>query len=475
MIRRARWVLAFLLVAGCAVNPVTGRRELSLVSEGQEIQIGRDADTDISRSLGLFPDSTWQRYVAQLGMRMTSTSERPQLPWTIRVIDDPVINAFALPGGYVYVTRGILAYLTSEAELAGVLGHEIGHVTARHGAQQATRSQIAQIGIGVGSILAPDLQSVFGAAGAGLSLLFLRYGRDAERQADDLGLRYMTGLGYDPREMAATFEMLYNSSGGAEGERLPNWLSTHPDPIERRDRILAAVDSGLVRGDRVERESYVNRLQGMVFGANPREGFFRENVFHHPELAFRVTFPTGWATQNGKEAVQGMSREEDAALMLTLDEGTSARTAASRFAAEDGITAGPARSVQAGGLAMVLVDFDATSGTTAVVGTAAFVELDGRVFRVLGYATRNAWRAREAAVRGAVESFRRETDAAILRIQPQRIELVRTDQAMTLDAFNRRWPSQVPLQVIANMNRIDAGATIPARTLMKRVVGDSLR
>src|SRR5262245_33031923 len=184
-VRSGSWLLALLLLplTSCAVNPVTGQRELSLVSEGQEIQMGREADGQISQSLGLYPDSAWQRYVASVGARMTSASERPALPWTIRVLNDPIINAFALPGGYVYVTRGILAYLTSEAELAGVLGHEIGHVTARHGAQQATRAQIAQVGLGVGAILAPpELRGVAQAAGAGVSLLFLRYGRDAERQ-----------------------------------------------------------------------------------------------------------------------------------------------------------------------------------------------------------------------------------------------------------------------------------------------------
>jgi predicted Zn-dependent protease len=456
------------------VNPVTGEREFSLVSEGQEIQMGQSADGDIARSLGVYPDSALQRYVSELGLGMARASERPALPWTVRVIDDPVINAFALPGGFVYVTRGIMAHFTSEAELAGVLGHEIGHVTARHSAQQITRSQIAQIGLGVGTILRPDLQGVASVAGAGLGLLFLRYGRDAERQADDLGLRYMTGLGYDPREMAATFEMLYNASGGEEGQRIPGWLSTHPDPLERRDRILARVDSGAVRGDRVERESYLNRLRGMVFGSNPREGFFRENLFHHPDLAFRMTFPAGWATSNGKDAVQAMSPQEDAALILTLAEGTSARAAAATFAGGDGILAGQLRTAQLGGLPAVLLDFTARTQNAVLAGTAAFVEHGGAVYRVLGYAVESAWRAREGQLRAAVESFRRETEARILAVQPNRIELVRTEQAMTLEAFHQRWPSVIPVEEVGTINRFRTGETIPARTLMKRVVGDPL-
>jgi predicted Zn-dependent protease len=473
---RAALLLALLPpLTSCAINPVTGERELSLVSEGQEIQMGRDADGQISRSLGLFPDSAWQRYVASVGAPMTAVSERPALPWTIRVLNDPIINAFALPGGYVYVTRGILAYLTSEAELAGVLGHEIGHVTARHGAQQATRQQIAQIGLGVGTILAPpELRGVAQAAGAGVGLLFLRYGRDAERQADELGLRYMTAQGYDPREMAETFQMLYNSSGGDEAERIPNWLSTHPDPLARRDRILAAIDSGRVRGDRIERDAYLSRLQGMVFGENPREGYFRENLFHHPDLQFRLSFPAGWQTANGQAAVQGMSPQEDAMIELTLAEGATAREAANAFLAQEGLLRGPVQNATLGGLTAVLVDFRAATESGELTGTGAFIEHGGRVFRVLGYAVASAWNQRQDAVRAAVESFRRETDQAVLRVQPQRIELVRTEAPMTLQAFHQRYPSAVPIEVIGTINRVERDATIPARTLMKRVVGEPL-
>jgi predicted Zn-dependent protease len=132
------------------VNPVTGQREFVLMTESQEIQMGRDADQDIVRSMGLYEDPELQRYVQELGARMARESERPNLPWTFRVLDDPVVNAFALPGGYIYVTRGIMAHFSSEAELAGVLGHEIGHVTARHGVQQVSRAQLAQLGLGIG-------------------------------------------------------------------------------------------------------------------------------------------------------------------------------------------------------------------------------------------------------------------------------------------------------------------------------------
>src|SRR5690606_471691 len=309
-----------LLFAACVRNPATGQRQFSLISEAQEIQMGREYDAQIVASLGLYPDTALQRYVQELGSRLAATSERPHLPWTFRVLDDPVVNAFALPGGYIYVTRGILAYLGSEAELASVLGHEIGHVTARHSVSRMSTQQLAQLGLAVGVLLRPELESVAGLANAGLSVLFLKYSRDDERQSDDLGLRYMRRGGYDPREMADVFAMLESVSSAEGGGRVPEWLSTHPDPGNRRDRIerqVAALPPDSQSG-RVERESFLRRLNGLVFGDNPREGFFRGNEFLHPELAFRFSFPAGWSTSNQKSAVVAVSPNQDAVVQITL-------------------------------------------------------------------------------------------------------------------------------------------------------------
>ena len=167
--------------------------------------MGREYDQDVAASIGLYADSGLQRYIQQFGARLAATSERPNLPWSFHVVDDPVVNAFALPGGFIYVTRGILAHLNSEAELAGVVGHEIGHVTARHSVSQMSKQQLAQIGLAVGTIASPEFERFGALASAGLGVLFLKYSRDAERQADDLGLRYMRRVNYDPREMPHVF------------------------------------------------------------------------------------------------------------------------------------------------------------------------------------------------------------------------------------------------------------------------------
>src|SRR5256712_151240 len=300
--RRARLTVLATLAAACASNPATGSRQLMLVSESQEIALGRDYDQQVAASIGIYPDSELQRYIQQFGARLAASSERPNLPWSFRVVDDPVVNAFALPGGFIYVTRGILAHLNSEAELAGVVGHEIGHVTARHSANQMTKQQLAQVGLVVGTIASPEFGRYSGLAGQALGVLFLKYSRDNERQADDLGLRYMRRVNYDPREMPHVFEMLARVSQAQGGGRVPEWLATHPDPENRRGRIeqeIAALPQNFT-GVAVNRDIYLRRLDGLVYGSNPREGYFKENQFFHPQLRFRMTFPAGGAPHHGQ-------------------------------------------------------------------------------------------------------------------------------------------------------------------------------
>ena len=254
------------LAAACAVNAATGRRQLSLISEGQEIQMGREYDPQVAASMGLDPDTALQRYVQDLGTRLAARSERPGLPWTFRVVDDPVVNAFALPGGYIYVTRGILAHLNSEAELSAVVGHEIGHVTARHSATQMSRQQLAQVGLAIGSIVSKDVERFGGIASAALGVLFLKYSRDNESEADALGLRYMRRADYAAREMPNVFVVLARVSAAQPGDRTPEWLATHPNPENRYARIsqmIAALPPDSV-GHRVDRERYFARVNGIV-------------------------------------------------------------------------------------------------------------------------------------------------------------------------------------------------------------------
>ena len=319
----ASFVLIIHLVHGCSVNPVNGEREFSLISEDQEIAIGRDGATDVARSIGLVDAAALQGYLQSIGARLAQGSERPQLPWSFQVIDDPIPNAFAIPGGYIFITRGMMALMGSEAQLVSVVGHEIGHVTARHSVSMMSRAQVAQIGLGIGlgigSILSPNLAQFSELAGGGLSLLFLSYGRDAERQTDDLGFRCALEEGYDVREMARVFSSLQRSGGLAGASPLPLWLSSHPYPEERIRRINSRINQLELPLDDVlaGTDVYLAHLDSMVYGTNPRQGYFDDNHFLHPDLAFHFRFPAAWRPSNLPQAVLAGSPDEDAVIELT--------------------------------------------------------------------------------------------------------------------------------------------------------------
>ena len=467
-------VLVAAVFAGCVVNPATGRRELSLVSESQEIQIGQENDKAIVAEMGLYPDEALQQYVAGVGTGMAALSERPDLPWTFRVVDDPVVNAFALPGGFIYITRGILAHFNSEAEMASVLGHEIGHVTARHSAQQVTKAQFAQLGLLGGAVLAPEAAQQYGGmAQQAMGVLFLKFSRDDERQADDLGLRYLVRDGYDPRPMPEVFKTLERVSDAAGGQRAPSWLATHPAPENRAGRIAEQI--GGLGGDYasavVRRDVYLQKIDGMTFGDDPRQGYFRDSLFVHPEMAFRIDFPAGWNLKNARQAVVGVSPANDAAVQLTLSQETTAQAALQAFLSSGSAQAAGSWSPGLRGLTSAGTGFTVATEQGAYRGLAAFVEHGGRVFRLLAYSTGDQFASYEPAVGRSIESFGSVTDRALLDVAPKRVEIVRAPSAMTADELARRFDATVAADELLRLNGMDPGERFAAGGSYKVVVG----
>lgn len=467
-------VFAAFLVA-CSTNLATGKRQLTLIGEQQEIALGLDASKQIDASLGLYPDDAVQRYVDAIGQKLAAGSERPDLPWSFKVVDDPVVNAFALPGGFIYVTRGILTHLSDEAELASVLGHEIGHVTGRHSVEQMSKAQLAGIGLGIGAIVSPEFRNYGDLAQTGLGLLFLKYSRDAERQADDLGLRYMQRGDFDPHHMPEVFRLLERVGEAGGSERIPNWLATHPAPEDRYDRIsqeIARLGPG-VTGERVGREAFLAAIDGMVFGADPREGYFDGAAFYHPGLAFQLRFPAGWKTANRKDSVTAVSTENDAAVVLSLAGGDSPSAAEQAFFAQQGVQVGdPWRPAVRGGLQAVGRYFTVPrQQADDLAGAVAFVALGDRVFQVMGFTSSARWRSYDRAIQAALESFARVTDRKVLDVQPARVKIVKLPAAMTVEEFARRYPSSVDVPTLALINQVDAGDRLAAGSRAKRVVG----
>lgn len=462
-----------LLHVSCSVNPATGKQQLAFYNEAQEIELGREADAEIASSIGLYDDPELQAYVERLGKELAAQSERPNLPWSFKVVDDPAVNAFALPGGYIYVTRGLISHMASEAELSGVIGHEIGHVTARHGVNQASKQMLAMLGLGVVALVDDDLADVAGAASLGLGLLFLKYGRDDERQADDLGLRYMTHAGYDPREMPGVFTVLQGVQTVEGAGGLPNWMSTHPDPGARRDRMQQAVAQ--LPGDfataTVNRDEYLRRLDGLVFGENPREGFFEGSAFVHPEMRFRFEFPDGWKTSNKKVTVSGAAPSGDAFVQVSLaEEATAAAAMDKLFAEQEGLTRGRSWGKGIHGLPATWSQFEYADAESALRGTVAFVEHNRQVFQLLAVTTPEQWEGNQRSLENALASFARLDDPKALNVQPRRLRLVKLMQEMTLEEFDRKYPSVIEMKLLALINHAQPGERLPAGTLVKRVV-----
>lgn len=470
---RAALLALALATAGCASNPATGKSQLNFYSEAEEIAMGRQADEEISGEMPMVDDPGLQRYVRDLGLRLAATSERPHLPWSFKVMDDPEVNAFALPGGFVYVTRGILGHLTSEAELAGVIGHEIGHVTAQHGVNQLSKQQLAGGGLLLGMILVPELAEVADAASLGLGALFLKYSRDDERQADDLGLRYIAGSGYEVRELPKVFALLGKVGTAEKGGRVPNWLSSHPDPGAREARAATLIAERAYPAGEIAASALLQQLDGLAFGPDPRQGFFENGVFYHPALAFQLRLPEGWQSANEVKQVVAMHPEEIAMVQLQLSPAASAAEAARSFVAEEGIAGAAQGRSRVHGLAAERVDFSIAGETGETLpGRALFIEHSGRVFALFGLAVDKRWPEVAGAIDAALASFAPLTDPERLAAEPQRLELVELPQTMSFDEFLARYPSATPAATVALINGVsDPARPLAAGTLLKRVVG----
>lgn len=478
MIRRHRLVTGFaaaVLLAGCARNPATGDRELMLVSESQEIEMGRQYDKEVIASIGLYPDPALQSYIQDLGTRLAATSERPKLPWTFRVVDDPAVNAFALPGGFIYVTRGIMAHMTSEAQLATVLAHEIGHVTARHTAAQISKQQLAGLGLAIGSIASSQIERYAGIAGQALGLLFLKFSRDNENQADELGVRYSSRANYDAREMASVMRLLDKLSAEGSG-RLPEWLATHPNPgnrLEHINRMVSHTQQDFT-GAIVNRDAYARRLDGVIFGMNPREGFFKGTTFYHPDLKFQIAFPSGWKTFNGKQAVAAQSPQQDAVIELTLVEGSNADQAARKFLSAEGLQAGTVSRGNINGLSASEASFAAATEGGTVRGNALFIEYGNSVFRLLAYSPEARWSTYQGVAQRALQSFARLTDPALLNAQPQHVDVITIDRRTTIAQLAQQRPSPVPVATLTLINQVDDTTPLEPGRTVKWVVGRPL-
>ncbi len=481
--RLSQCLLLFTLLAfviACARNPVTGKREVMLVSEAQELQMGLQSDPGIIANFGLYEDEELQAFINEKGREMGAISHRPDLEYNFRILDSPVVNAFAVPGGFVYFTRGIMAHFSNEAEFAGVLGHEIGHITARHSASQMSKQQLYGGLFTIGMIVSEEFRQFGDLASQGLGAMFLKFGRDDESQSDELGVDYSTQIGYDAHEMANFFAVLKNLQAQA-GVNIPEWQSTHPDPANRfnnvhslADKYQAGVDKSTLK---INRNEYLALIDGMVYGEDPRQGFVENNNFYHPELKFQFPVPANWQLANTPQAVQMAEESGKAIMLLRLSQATTLQEAAQAASEEYQFSVVESSNVNVNGnpaLAMIsdIVQEQQQQQTTQAAPSlrvlSYFIQYNGLIYQMHGVAATTDFNTYYNSFSNTMTNFRTLHDPNKINRTPERIQIVSLSQAMTMSqALQKAGIAAERLETMAILNNVPLDGTLPVGSTIK--------
>jgi predicted Zn-dependent protease len=448
------------------------------MSPEREAAIGRQAAKEVEQQIGLVRDPALVQYVEKLGRRIAEKSPRQDVTYRFHVADMEVPNAFALPGGYIYVSRGLLLLTNDEAELAGVIGHEIGHVAAHHAAKQESRSTRvgvlsalgtlagAVLGGSTGAAVASDISRV---AGAGH---IASYGRDHEREADELGQKMAADGGYDPAAMTAFLKRLGESIELQTGQKeIPSFLDSHPATFERvRDTAWRAPSLQIADAPPVSssRAAYLAHLMGVTIGPDPAHGVFVGTRFLQPELGFALDFPPGWRTGNQPLAVGAVAPDGQAMILLEAQGGTT----------------DPAGAANAFARAHRLVLRD--GGQTVIGGRLAYhatarspdsIELDltwiahtRGTFRVTGTTSTPAFETYAPIFGRVTRSFHGLTARELARIRTRRLYVVRAESGETLGDLSRRTNNVWSVEETAIINSLSPDRRVPTGTLVKIAV-----
>ncbi len=492
--RRALSVVALAAItAGCAnqsVNPATGRQERLSLTRADEQKLGDQEHPKILASMGgVYEDHKVTGYVAEIGGRLARNSEIPEGQWTFTVLDSPVVNAFALPGGYVYVTRGLLALANSEAELAGVLGHEIGHVTARHTAQRYDRARTASIFGVIATIGAAAAGIDPGAVGQAVNMAGRGYvasfSRDQELEADHLGVRYIARAGYDPYAQADFLESMQAQSalaarlkGKTNDPNQVDFFSTHPATA---DRTRAALDAAGATGGTVgaprRRGEFLNAIDGMVYGDSRKEGFVRGRRFVHPTLQFEWEAPAGFELTNGSQAVRA-DGPNGARIIFTGGKG-SGRSAAADLETWANALASKGQVGRLSGFS----EFSTTDarGATGVVPVASrsgpvearlIVLVSGtQTYRFSAVYPERMARQMDGPLREMAYSFRKIGRREASGERPYRMRVVTVQRGDTVRSIARRMPfSELAEERFRVLNGMRSGDRLRAGERVKIVV-----
>jgi len=440
MIKTCTAVMFFFMVA-CAVNPVSGKKEFSLMSEQQEIAIGAESDPQIIAEFGLYDNTTFQNFINERGKAIAAISHRPNLKYQFRVLDSPVVNAFAVPGGYVYFTRGIMAYFDNEAQFEGVLGHEIGHIAARHSAEQYTSQALGQVLLIGGVIVSKEIRAFANEAQQAIGLLMLKYSRNHESQADELGVEYSTKVGFDAKEMADFFKTL-KALSSESGQEIPTFLSTHPDPADRYNKVgkLATEWQAKVPmpSYKINRDAYLDMIDGVIYGDDPRQGYVESNVFYHPELKFSFPVPNDWKLVNSPTQVEMAPSDGKALMVFTLAAGTSLQDAATKTASDLKLTVISSRQMTINNLQALevmaeQVTQDQYTGAESKISVkSVYIKYGTGIFVFHGVTVPVDYPTYASAFDKSMLGFKELKDQSKINVVPERIKIVSVKQSGSL-------------------------------------------
>jgi predicted Zn-dependent protease len=474
------FLLVMMISTGCAVNPVTGKKQVSFLSEADEIAMGAEYDPQVVAQFGLYEDQKLQAFIETYGQQMAAISHRPQLKYQFKILDSPVVNAFAVPGGYVYFTRGIMAHFNNEAEFAGVLGHEIGHITARHGAQQYTKTMLAQVAFVGGLAISKELRAFANEADMALQLLFLKFSRQDESQSDQLGVEYSTTIGFDAHEMAGFFQTLQWLSQSEDGEGIPTFLSTHPNPLDRYENVNKLATEWQAKKGlpsyKVNRESYLQMIDGIIYGEDPRQGYVDKAMFYHPELKFQFPVPDSWDLVNTPSEVQMAPADGKALISLSLAEGSSLQDAANKIASTYKLNVTSSRNVTVNGLQALevlssLTQEDPSSGATSTLTIKSmYIKYKELIYVIHGFALAADFNTSLVSFDKVMYGFRELRDVAKINVQPERIDIVPASKSGTLgQVLNAHGVPTNRHRELAILNGMDVTENITQGTLIKLI------
>ncbi len=442
------------------------------MTEQEEIAWGNVADQDVRDNLRMYEQSQpLTDLVNRLGAEIAEHTTRPHLPWTFRIIDDPAVNAFALPGGHVFVTRGLLTHLNSPDELACVLGHEAGHIDRRHAVVEQRKAEVAQRNIAfLSAFVDPNRRHVAAVAARSKRLQLLGYEREGELEADALGVAYVGRTTYQPAAFLRVLELL--QAVDVESETIPSWLTTHPEPDVRREALTASLDAAgdEAWGDEIDVE-YVAMLHGVVHGPDPREGGVAGPRFHHGRVGFSVDLPDGWAIEHDTTGATALAPDNLTQMGVapkfytyqTSQEATDAFFISGIFRRHG------TKEVDIAGTTMLLTDFSFPTRVGEWLGLVGFATIDGEVAAIMASAPATIWPQQAATIEASFDSLRRLSDAEMSALEPRRIEVAVLSKATTLAAIGEDQAELYSLDELVLLNRVGPDELLPQGRTIKLI------